>query len=231
MNLADLIPDADAVLALEPDELGLRIILVLGSWPGQMTSWQSLLSLVALLGLGGCLRIKADDCCGMTGMCGGDRKSKCNCGFSNAALLPDQGDREHVHTRSIPAPGVPTQLGAQSPPRLCCGVCLFRNQYGRRLMYGDIRRDPKAASEGKARCRRSGDRDGRTQALRILPDCSRCFDCHNCGHPVFDSRVDDGRLAEIAICGVATRPRSTYSHDRGAPNRTSPAGPDKLQVA
>lgn len=36
MNLGDLIPDVDAVLALEPDELGLRILQVLGSWPSHM---------------------------------------------------------------------------------------------------------------------------------------------------------------------------------------------------
>lgn len=36
MNLSDLIPDVDAVLALEPDELGLRILRVLGSWPNHM---------------------------------------------------------------------------------------------------------------------------------------------------------------------------------------------------
>jgi hypothetical protein len=33
MHLADLIPDADTVLALEPDELGQRILQVLNSWP------------------------------------------------------------------------------------------------------------------------------------------------------------------------------------------------------
>jgi hypothetical protein len=106
--------------------------------------------------------------------------------------------------------------GPHKPRRICCGVWLFRNQYGRRLMYEDIllineRRDPKAASEGKARCGLSGDRDGRPQALRILPDCSRCSGCHNCGHPVFDSRVDDGRLAEI---GFAASPheRVLFTH-------------------
>jgi uncharacterized protein (TIGR02391 family) len=33
MNLPDLIPDAEVVVALEPDELGLHILRVLGSWP------------------------------------------------------------------------------------------------------------------------------------------------------------------------------------------------------
>lgn len=33
MNLADILPDADAVIALEPDELGLRILQVLSRWP------------------------------------------------------------------------------------------------------------------------------------------------------------------------------------------------------
>lgn len=33
MNLFDLIPDSDALAALEPDELGLHILRVLGSWP------------------------------------------------------------------------------------------------------------------------------------------------------------------------------------------------------
>ena len=33
MNLADLLPDPDVVLALEPEELGLRILQVLSKWP------------------------------------------------------------------------------------------------------------------------------------------------------------------------------------------------------
>jgi uncharacterized protein (TIGR02391 family) len=33
LNLADLIPDADALVALEPDELGLRMLPVVASWP------------------------------------------------------------------------------------------------------------------------------------------------------------------------------------------------------
>jgi hypothetical protein len=33
MNLPDLIPDIEVVLALEPEELGLHILRVLGSWP------------------------------------------------------------------------------------------------------------------------------------------------------------------------------------------------------
>src|SRR6476469_1238621 len=32
MNLVDLVPDADAVLALEPDELGLLILRLLDHW-------------------------------------------------------------------------------------------------------------------------------------------------------------------------------------------------------
>jgi uncharacterized protein (TIGR02391 family) len=36
MNLVDLLPDADLVLALEPDELGLHILQVLGSWAPHM---------------------------------------------------------------------------------------------------------------------------------------------------------------------------------------------------
>jgi uncharacterized protein (TIGR02391 family) len=36
MNLADLIPDADVLLALDPDELGLRILQVLQSLPHHM---------------------------------------------------------------------------------------------------------------------------------------------------------------------------------------------------
>jgi uncharacterized protein (TIGR02391 family) len=36
MNLLDLLPDADVVLALEPDELGVRILQVLGSWAPHM---------------------------------------------------------------------------------------------------------------------------------------------------------------------------------------------------
>jgi uncharacterized protein (TIGR02391 family) len=35
MKLFDLIPDPEVVLALEPDELGLRILQVLASWPPQ----------------------------------------------------------------------------------------------------------------------------------------------------------------------------------------------------
>jgi uncharacterized protein (TIGR02391 family) len=33
MHLADIIPDSDAVLALEPDELGLQVLRVMGDWP------------------------------------------------------------------------------------------------------------------------------------------------------------------------------------------------------
>jgi uncharacterized protein (TIGR02391 family) len=36
MNLPELIPDADVVLALEPEELGLRILQVVGSWAPHM---------------------------------------------------------------------------------------------------------------------------------------------------------------------------------------------------
>src|SRR5580692_5219215 len=36
MNLADIIPDPDAVIALEPDELGLRLLQVLAKWPQHM---------------------------------------------------------------------------------------------------------------------------------------------------------------------------------------------------
>lgn len=34
MKLVDVIPDADALCALEPDELGLRMLPVLAAWPG-----------------------------------------------------------------------------------------------------------------------------------------------------------------------------------------------------
>src|SRR3712207_8227542 len=33
MHLVDVIPDADVLLALEPDELGLRMLPVLARWP------------------------------------------------------------------------------------------------------------------------------------------------------------------------------------------------------
>jgi hypothetical protein len=33
LNLVDLIPDSDALIALEADELGLRMLPVLASWP------------------------------------------------------------------------------------------------------------------------------------------------------------------------------------------------------
>ncbi len=36
MNLADLVPNGDVLLALDPDELGVRILQVLGSMPGHM---------------------------------------------------------------------------------------------------------------------------------------------------------------------------------------------------
>jgi uncharacterized protein (TIGR02391 family) len=36
MNLVDLLPDAEVLLALEPDELGLHILQVLGSWAPHM---------------------------------------------------------------------------------------------------------------------------------------------------------------------------------------------------
>src|ERR1700704_2828047 len=35
MKLADLIPDPDALIALEPDELGRRMLPVLAAWPHQ----------------------------------------------------------------------------------------------------------------------------------------------------------------------------------------------------
>jgi hypothetical protein len=34
MKLADLIPDADVLIALGPDELGLRMLPLLAEWPG-----------------------------------------------------------------------------------------------------------------------------------------------------------------------------------------------------
>jgi hypothetical protein len=40
MHLADLIPDANVLLALEPDELGLHILQVLQSWPAHMQQYQ-----------------------------------------------------------------------------------------------------------------------------------------------------------------------------------------------
>jgi hypothetical protein len=39
MNLADLIPDADVLLAFDPDELGLRILQVLRSMPAHMQQY------------------------------------------------------------------------------------------------------------------------------------------------------------------------------------------------
>jgi uncharacterized protein (TIGR02391 family) len=41
MNLSDVIPDADVLYALEPDELGLRMLPVLADWPG-LYPWLSL---------------------------------------------------------------------------------------------------------------------------------------------------------------------------------------------
>jgi uncharacterized protein (TIGR02391 family) len=38
MNLSDIVPDADAILALEADELGLHILRVLAAWPSHLTS-------------------------------------------------------------------------------------------------------------------------------------------------------------------------------------------------
>lgn len=35
MKLVDLIPDADVLIALEPEELGLRLLPVLAAWPHQ----------------------------------------------------------------------------------------------------------------------------------------------------------------------------------------------------
>ncbi len=32
MNLADVVPDGDVLVALEPEELGLRILQVLATW-------------------------------------------------------------------------------------------------------------------------------------------------------------------------------------------------------
>jgi hypothetical protein len=36
MNLADVVPDGDAVVALKPEELGLRILQVLATWSPQI---------------------------------------------------------------------------------------------------------------------------------------------------------------------------------------------------
>jgi hypothetical protein len=38
LHLADLVPDIDVLVALEPDELGLRILQVLAVWPPHMGS-------------------------------------------------------------------------------------------------------------------------------------------------------------------------------------------------
>jgi uncharacterized protein (TIGR02391 family) len=46
MKLSDLIPDADAVLALEPDELGLAILQVLVHWPEHLIKQVDLDSLI-----------------------------------------------------------------------------------------------------------------------------------------------------------------------------------------
>jgi uncharacterized protein (TIGR02391 family) len=50
MNLADLIPDANVLLALEPDELGLRILQVLQSWPAHMQQYQMSTFIDSVLG-------------------------------------------------------------------------------------------------------------------------------------------------------------------------------------
>ena len=36
MHLADVVPDTDVLIALEPEELGLRILQVLAGWSGQL---------------------------------------------------------------------------------------------------------------------------------------------------------------------------------------------------
>jgi uncharacterized protein (TIGR02391 family) len=40
MHIADLVPDEEALIALEPDELGLRIIQVIAEWPEHMSDIQ-----------------------------------------------------------------------------------------------------------------------------------------------------------------------------------------------
>jgi hypothetical protein len=42
MKLAQLLPDPQAVLDLEPDELGLYILRVLGTWPSHLMMWPAL---------------------------------------------------------------------------------------------------------------------------------------------------------------------------------------------
>jgi hypothetical protein len=36
MNLADVVPDGDVLVALQPEELGLRILQVLATWSPQI---------------------------------------------------------------------------------------------------------------------------------------------------------------------------------------------------
>jgi hypothetical protein len=36
MNLADVVPDGDVVVGLEPEELGLRVLQVLATWSGHI---------------------------------------------------------------------------------------------------------------------------------------------------------------------------------------------------
>lgn len=40
MHLADLVPDIDVLIALEPDELGLRVLQVVAAWPPHIGSQQ-----------------------------------------------------------------------------------------------------------------------------------------------------------------------------------------------
>jgi uncharacterized protein (TIGR02391 family) len=40
MHIADVVPDADVLVALEPEELGLRILQVLAAWPSHLSQIQ-----------------------------------------------------------------------------------------------------------------------------------------------------------------------------------------------
>jgi hypothetical protein len=40
MHIADVVPDVDVLLALEPEELGLRILQVLVAWPAHLSQIQ-----------------------------------------------------------------------------------------------------------------------------------------------------------------------------------------------
>ena len=126
------------------------------------------------------------------------------CIRANTLVMPRSGRQAGTHAHRISLAVFAAQCGfsATSTGADSCREisCLS--------MAGGIQK-PHRKEKRDVGCR--GDRDGRPQALRILPDRSRCSGCHNRGHPVFDPRVDDGRLAETGFTSHKPTPKLSTS--------------------